>query len=78
MLWRNNGVKEIIMQITFGLTAESLVEQLAGKIDRKDLSMLQQDHDAIVRCWIRNYLTDCEYAAALKRLQKRIVEIIKK
>ena len=59
--------------IEIGPLAETLNVQLKGiKIDPEKLDLLERDHQAINRLFVRGYITDRQFDAAGKRLIKAV------
>lgn len=67
------------MKIKLGALDDALSIQLKDtELPDKDLEHLDKDQDALIRCYIRNLITESSYRAGQKKLIKTISQELKK
>ena len=70
------------MEVTFhyGALADSLEEQANkyGLTLGKDAERLQKLNDSMIMCWIHGLCTDSQKDSMMKKLQKQVVNSLKK
>lgn len=61
------------IQVELGPMVESLKKQLCrSRIDGVSISILEADHDAINRLYVRQYVSDAAFLILQKKLLKKI------
>lgn len=65
------------MQISFGVLAPKLKEQLKGYVSEDKLAHFDADSDAITRLYVRGYLPPSAVDKARKKLIKNLTEATK-
>lgn len=64
--------------LTLGILEPAISDQLAGRLSKEDAQMLDLDHDAINRCYVRGLVGDGETTRARHRLIKKIKEALRR